>query len=354
MAEKTQWINREIARKEHTNSMNFAWLKELCALPGVSGREQEVRAWLTAHLPAGARHETDALGNLIVNRQTGGVMLCAHMDEVGLLITDITEDGLLRVAHVGGVDPAAYLGKQVLVGAAQLPGVVGLPPVHLLEGEAQHQIPKPEALAIDIGTANKAQAQALVRRGEFACFAPGFLRFGDGDHFIKSKALDDRVGCLILLELLHENPEMCAVFSAREEVGGAAACAAFALEPKAAIILETTTAADLPGVAGAARVCALGKGAVVPFMDGGTVYPFALYTLALRLAEQNGILVQTKSKIAGGNDARGIHVSRSGVPVITVSVPCRNLHSPSVVMRADDALAVHSLVKLLWKELSAP
>jgi len=331
--------------------MNLSWLEELCALPGISGREGPVRDWLTAHLPEGAEYYVDPLGSLIVNKKNAKVMLCAHMDEVGMIVTHVTEEGLLQFAHVGGVERAAYLGRQVFVGKQALPGVVGLAPVHLLEGDAKTSTPKQESLYIDIGAETREEALRHVRLGDSVVFAPGLTRFGDG--FVKSKALDDRLGCLLLLELLRAHPDLCAVFSAREEIGGAAGAAAFALEPKYAIVLETTTAADLPGVEGAQRVCALGGGAVVPFMDRGTVYPFDLYELAMETAKRHGIPAQTKTMVAGGTDAAGIHRARGGVPTLGLAVPARSLHSPALVVKESDAQAVYDLAELLWKELSS-
>ncbi|MDR0531502.1 MAG: M42 family peptidase [Oscillospiraceae bacterium] len=327
------------------------WLEELCALPGVSGREGPVRDWIIAHLPAGAAYRVDPLGNLIVNGGQEKVMLCAHMDEVGLIVTHITDEGLLKFDHVGGIERAAYLGRQVFVGKNALPGVIGVVPVHLLRAEAKKQLPAQESLCIDIGADSREAAARLVKPGDTATFEPGFTRFGEG--FVQSKALDDRVGCLILLELLWQNTGLCAVFSAREEVGGAAAAAAFALRPRCAVIIETTTASDLPGVSGAQRVCELGGGAVVPFMDRGTMYARELYERAMSLAKKAGIPAQTKSVIAGANDAHTIHTSAGGIPCIAISVPCRNLHSPGVVMRESDARAVFQLADLLWKELTA-
>ena len=345
--------------------MNLQWLEELCALPGISGREGPVRDWLIAHLPEGVEYDIDPLGSLIVNRGNAKVMLCAHMDEVGMIVTLITEEGLLKFANVGGIERAAYLGRQVFVGKKGRPGapgepvgslgwitgVIGLAPVHLLEGDDKTRLPKQESLCIDIGAENKEDAQQYVRLGDAVAFAPGLTRFGDG--YIASKALDDRLGCLILLELLHAHPELCAVFSAREEIGGAAGAAAFALAPQYAIVVETTTAADLPGIDGAQKVCVLGGGAVIPFMDRGTMYPFDLYELAMETAKRRGIPAQTKTMVAGATDARGIHMSRGGVPTLGLATPCRNLHSPALVVKESDAQAVYALAELLWEELSA-
>ncbi|MCL2299390.1 MAG: M42 family peptidase, partial [Firmicutes bacterium] len=143
------------------------------------------------------------------------------------------------------------------------------------------------------------------------------------------------------------------VFSAREEIGGAAGAAAFTLAPKYAVVVETTTAADLPGIEGAQRVCTLGGGAVVPFMDRGTLYPFELYEFAMEEAKRHNIPVQTKTMVAGGTDAAGIHRSRGGVPTLGLATPCRNLHAPALVVKESDAQAVYALAELLWKELMA-
>ena len=329
--------------------MNLQWLEELCALPGISGREGPVRDWLIAHLPEGVEFCVDPLGSLIVNKNNSKVMLCAHMDEVGMIITHITDDGLLKFAHVGGIERAAYLGRQVFVGKQGLPGVIGLAPVHLLDGDEKTRYPKQESLYIDIGAADKEDALRHVKLADYAVFAPGLTRFGDG--FLKAKALDDRLGCLLLLELLHAHSELCAVFSAREEIGGTAGAAAFALDPKYAIVLETTTAADLPGIDGAQRVCTLGGGAVVPFMDRGTVYLFDLYERAMALAKAHGISAQTKTMVAGATDAAGIHRARGGVPTLGLATPCRNLHSPALVVKESDAEAVYALAGLLWEQL---
>ena len=331
--------------------MNIQWLEELCVLPGISGREGPVRDWLIAHLPEGVAYDIDPLGSLIVNKKNSKVMLCAHMDEVGMIVTHITEEGLLKFAHVGGIERAAYLGRQVFVGKQSLPGVIGLAPVHLLDDDEKARLPKQESLYIDVGAENREDALRYVQLGDYVTFAPGLTRFGDG--YIKSKALDDRLGCLILLELLHAHPEMCAVFSAREEIGSAAGAAAFALAPQYAIVVETTTAADLPGIDGAQKVCVLGGGAVIPFMDRGTVYPFDLYECAIETAKRHKIPAQTKTMVAGATDAAGIHRSRGGVPTLGLATPCRNLHSPALVIKESDAEAVYALAELLWEELLA-
>ncbi|MCL2107332.1 MAG: M42 family peptidase [Oscillospiraceae bacterium] len=337
--------------------MNMAILEALCGLDGISGRETAVREYIQGILPKEACFRTDPLGNLIVEkpgaRRPGHtVMLCAHMDEVGLILTHITEDGFCGFAHVGGIDRRAYIGRPVRVGKRAVPGVVGLKPTHLCAGDEKKAIPRLESLYIDIGADSREEARAMVAPGDSVVFSSAFVRFGEAH--IKARAIDDRVGCAILLELLHQALpyDILAVFSAREEIGGAARAAAFALAPDYAIVIETTTAADLPGVSGAEQVCRLGGGAVVPFMDKASLYPYELYERAMVLAREHGIPAQTKTLIAGGNDAGSIQHSREGIPALAVSVPCRGLHSPCVTMKESDAEAVLALTGLLWEELS--
>ncbi|MDR1734911.1 MAG: M42 family peptidase [Oscillospiraceae bacterium] len=330
--------------------MNLRYLEELCALPGVSGHEDAVRDWIELHLPADCSYRTDRLGNLIVTKAGAKApcftVLFAHMDEVGFIVTDTAEDGFLHFDTVGGIDKQSVIGKRLQFG--ERIGVVGIKPTHLCKGAEGESIPDIPSMYIDMA------GETSIERGDVLTFPVGFTRFGEG--YIRSKALDDRLGCLSLLELLCADDlpyALTCVFSAREEIGGAAAGAAYALRPDSAIVAETTTAADLPTVEGAERVCALGKGAVVPFMDKGTLYPKHLYDLAYKTAAANSIPIQTKTKIAGGNDARGVTASGCGVPTITVSVPCRYLHGPSVVAKESDCEAASALIRLLWERMSA-
>lgn len=329
-------------------------LKELCSLPGASGREDAVREYLIGRITAAqADYEVDALGNLLVRKKGAErakkrVMLAAHMDEVALIVTYITEEGYLKFSPVGGIDPRVLFGRSVFVGEKMLPGVIGSMPVHLLEKEDLKKIPDFDKLYIDIGAASAAEAQAAVRLGDIACFDSGFVPFGE--RRIKAKALDDRAGCAILLKMIESDQpyDLTFAFTVQEEVGlRGAGAAAYQLNPDYAIVVETTTAADIAGVEPHKRVCALGKGAVVSFMDRSTIYDQKLYSFAFSLAERKNIRCQTKTVIAGGNDAGAIHKSRGGVKTVAVSVPCRYLHSPSCVIEEGDLYDTADLVRAL-------
>lgn len=334
-------------------------LKTLCELNGTSGREEAVREFLIAHLPKDASYTVDALGNLIVekrgaNRAKNKVMLASHMDEVGLIITYITEDGFLRFACVGGIDSRALFGKAVKVGEQGVSGVIGGKAVHQLTKDEKNTVPEAEDLLIDIGARSKAEAESLVSLGDNAYFDSEYIEFGDG--FIKSKAIDDRAGNLIMLEMLQSDLpyDMTFCFTVQEEIGTRGAAAVTdTVAPDYAIVLESTTASDLPDVSGYRQVCKTGGGAVVGFMDRGTVYDKSLYDLAFRLAKENGIPCQTKTMVAGGNDASAIHKTAGGVKTVAVSVPCRYIHSASCVAKKEDIDSVARLARVLSETLAA-
>ena len=333
-------------------------IKELCLLSGISGRENEVRNYIIGQIKDHAEYSIDPLGNLLVfkkgkNPAKNKVMLDAHMDEVGLIITAITSEGYLRFAKVGGIDTRVIIGRPVRVGDKSVSGVIGIKPVHLVEKSAEADIPKADDLYIDIGAKNREEAEALVRLGDAAWFAGDFVEFGNG--FIKSKALDDRAGCAILIEMIKSELEYDAwfSFSVQEEIGTRGAqTAAFTLAPDYAIVVETTTAADISGVKDEKRVCLCGKGGVVSFMDRSTLYSRELFDKAFEIAEKNGIACQPKTLVSGGNDAGAIHKSRGGVKVLTVSVPCRYLHSPSCVIKYSDVEESLKLIKAMAEELA--
>lgn len=333
-------------------------LKTLCELNGTSGREDAVRTFLIAHLPKDASYTVDALGNLIVEkrgakRAESKVMLASHMDEVGLIITYITDDGFLRFACVGGIDSRALFGKAVRVGEQGISGVIGGKAVHQLTKDEKNTVPEAEDLLIDIGASSKAEAEALVHLGDNAYFDSEYIEFGDG--FIKSKAIDDRAGNLIMLEMLQSDLpyDMTFCFTVQEEIGTRGAAAVTdTVAPDYAIVLESTTASDLPDVSGYRQVCKTGGGAVVGFMDRGTVYDKSLFDLAFRLAKENDIPCQTKTMVAGGNDASAIHKAAGGVKTVAISVPCRYIHSASCVAKKEDIDSVARLARVLSKTLA--
>lgn len=328
-------------------------LKELCALDGVSGCEDAVRSYIKEKAtPYADEIRVDALGNLIVfkkgKKATGNtLLLAAHMDEVGLIVRSITEEGYLKFSCVGGIDRRVLLSKPVTVGPNRIPGLIGMKPIHLTTAEERKSIPEIKELCVDIGAKDKESAEKLVSVGDYIAFSSDIVEFGEG--FIKAKAIDDRAGCAVMLELLKEDlPMDCTfAFTVQEEIGCKGAMgAAFSVAPSIALILETTTAADLAGVEGEKKVCCLGDGPVVPFMDNGSIADRKLYELTRTLAKENNIPWQTKHMVAGGNDARAIQRSREGVRTVVMSAAVRYLHAPSTVACVRDFEYIHKLSRL--------
>ena len=333
-------------------------LKMLCAASGVSGDEGEAREIIRAYAEKYADEITeDTLGNLIVfkrgiKRSEKKLMLCAHMDEVGVIATAITDDGYVKFAGAGGIDRRVLVGKRVFFGKNHVPGIIGCAAVHQLSGAARESVPKVEDMYIDIGASSREAAEQLLEIGDTGAFDGEALEYGDG--FVRIKAIDDRVGCAVMLKLLEDELpiDTTFVFSVQEEIGARGAMtAAFSVEPDIALVVEGTTAADLPDVSDGKRVCELGKGAVIPFMDGGTVSDRELYKLITTAAEREGIPWQTKKYISGGTDAQVIQRSRGGVKTLGIAAPVRNLHSPACVAKMSDIMYVIALAKLFLSEM---
>lgn len=330
-------------------------LKDLCLLNGTSGREDAVRNYIIEKIKDKCEYSVDALGSVIAFKKgrkapDKKVLVAAHTDEVGFIITDITDDGYLRFAPVGGIDAAVVLGRRVDINGIK--GVVGAKAVHLLSDDEKKNEPAFDKLAIDIGAADKAEAEKAVSLGDCAYFASDYCEFGDG--FIKSKALDDRIGCMLMIELINSDLEYDTYFcfNVQEEVGlRGSGCSAYAVKPDVAVILESTTAADIDGVTGGDKCCVLGKGPVVSFMDGRTIYDKQIFDLAFEVAKENNIKIQTKTKIAGGNDAGAIQKSGAGCRVAAVSLPCRYIHSGSSVVKIGDIEEIRRFLPLFLSKL---
>ncbi len=334
-------------------------IKELCLLPGVSSFEEPVRAFIRAKAePYADQIRTDALGNLIVlkkgRRSTGNrLLLAAHMDEVGLIIRAITDEGYLKFSAVGGIDRRVLIGKPVRVGEQGIPGVIGLKAYHLVSAEEEKSVPKLEEFYIDIGAKNREEAEARVNLGDCAVFDSDVVEFGDG--FIKAKALDDRAGCAVMLELLKEDLPMDVTFAftVQEEVGTRGAfAAAFSVTPEIALVLETTTAADLAGAPAHKQVCAPGQGPVILYMDNGSIADRALFERMRTLAEEHHIPWQTKHYLAGGNDASAIQRTKTGVRTLVLSTAVRYLHAPASVAAVRDFDGILRLARLFIASLA--
>jgi putative aminopeptidase FrvX len=327
-------------------------LKEYTEAFGVSGSEKEIREIIKNNVEKLGDLKLDKLGNLILHKKGIGkrVMIAAHMDEVGFIVTSIKDDGRIKFAPVGGIDPRILISKRVVFGRSKVLGVIGSKPIHLQSQEERKTPLKLDQLFIDIGASNKEEVQKHIKIGDYATFESKYVDMGK---YIKSKALDDRVGCAIVTEILKEDYslDMYGVFTVQEEVGlRGAGVAAFAIEPEIAIVIEGTTCADI------ARdekdfVTTVGQGPAVSIMDASSAANGQLLRRIVEVAEKNNIPYQYRRGKVGGNDAGKIHRSKEGCITATISVPTRYIHSPISMISKQDYENTLELVKLVLANL---
>ena len=326
-------------------------LKRLSEACGGPGQEDEVRNLIRDEVtPLVDEISTDALGNLITlrrgNQEGPRVMIAAHMDEVALMIMAIESSGLLKFNPIGGIDPRVLVAKTVVIGKNRVPGVIGSKPIHLQRPEEREKAISINEMFIDIGVSIKSEAEKLVKIGDLDYFSTKFAEIGN-DKF-KGKAFDDRVGCSLLIDLLHDRYDfpLYGVFTVQEEVGlRGAGVAAHRIQPDIALVLEGTTASDVPETPEHKHATSVGKGPCITIMDSSVIPDPRLVATLLQIASENEIPVQIRRNTAGGTDAGKIQSSRSGVRVATISIPCRYIHSPVAVMSKADYDNALKLVK---------
>ncbi|HCX62279.1 MAG TPA: aminopeptidase [Clostridiales bacterium] len=328
------------------------FLKELTELSGVSGNEYEVRNYIKNKLKEiGCEFYIDKLGNVVAHnkgKKNKKIMVAAHMDEVGLIVSHIDSDGFIKFQAVGGIDQRVLNSKVVTIGENKINGVIGSKAVHLMKGEEREKSIPIDKLYIDIGTDSKSETEKLVNIGDYAAFKSDYVEFGED--LIKAKALDDRAGCSALLELLSMklDAEFYGVFTVMEEVGcRGAQAAAYSLEPDFSIVLEGTVSADMPEIKDHSKVTSVGKGVAISLMDSSTLYDIDEVRKVEKIALDNNIPYQLRKSSAGGNDAGVIHKTKSGSRVVAISVPCRYIHSSVNVASINDYNSVVQLAKLV-------
>ncbi len=332
-------------------------LKKLTEASGVSGNEYEVREIIIGEIKDCVDEiRVDKIGNIIAYKKgkinTPKLMVTAHLDEVGLIITDIKDSGLLKFITVGGIDKRILVSKSVKVGKDNIPGVIGAKPIHLQKREEWEKALDINQLYIDIGVTNKEEAEKLVSIGDYVTFNSECLEFGN--NLIKAKALDNRVGCSLLVDLLKEESTFSfyGVFTVMEEIGlRGAGPAAYSVEPDISIILEGTLCSDMPKAEVHEVSTSLGKGPAISLMDRTTIYDIKLREKIVAIAENNNIPYQYRKTTFGGNDSGKIHLEKSGSITTTISVPCRYIHSPVSVMSKEDYENTFKLLKAILREM---
>ena len=347
-------------------------IRKLSTAFGPSGCEDEVRELILEQIQGDCNsYRIDKAGNLIACVCGRGpdynaeaprrILLSAHMDEVGLMVTEITEEGYLKFGTVGGIDPRVLCGRHVIVGdKRKLHGVIASKAIHLQTPEERTKATPVKSMYIDIGAKTREEALKHVSVGDCAVFDSEFVIFGKDGCSMKGKALDDRAGCALLIEImrsLYRTPanmpfDVYFSFTTCEEVGiSGANVAAFGVKPDTAIILEATGVNDLPG-AGRNFVSKQGEGGTLSLCDRGTVYDMCFINYARRTAEAKGLKCQLKQAFTGGTDAAHIQRALTGVRVLGLSLPTRYIHSASCVARVEDYEQTRELVIAMlqdWK-----
>ncbi len=334
-------------------------LKNLTEAVGVSGAEKKVRLLIRDLIIDHVDEwRVDTMGNLIALKKGTGasdlrVMVDAHMDEVGLMITSIETNGTLKFEGVGGFDNRALLGKMVQIGPKKLAGVIGARPIHLLKANQRNNVVKIDAMRIDIGAKNKDAASGKVKLGDCAAFVTNYEEIGPT---AIGKAFDDRAGCAALIELLRAEPypfDLYAAFTVQEEVGlRGAGAAAHGIKPDAAFILECTPAYDLPNENDVSPNVALGKGPSIYVMDRGTIQDPLLVSLITKTAVSHNIPFQIRQPGGGGTNTAAIQRTHGGVPAATIAVPGRYAHTPAMMINLDDYANVVKLAGAVLRSLT--
>lgn len=322
-------------------------LKELSELNGVSGDESRVRAFITREINKHAADLTeDAYGNLIVRNGKGKkpkIMLAAHMDEVGLMITGIEKTGLLRFQAIG-IMPNVLMAKRVSIGKDNVLGVIGHKPIHLAKGDDLKKIPKMKDLFIDIGASSKEAASKIVQVGDYATFD---TQYGENGDIIRGKAFDNRIGCFILLQLIkHSELPMYCVFTVQEEVGlRGARIAAHRLKPSVAFAIDTTSSGEWPEERDLPQYPMIGFGPAITIADRSVICDEKVVRILRETAEREEIPYQMKRPMVGGTDAGTMHLVEAGVRAGVVSIPARYIHSPLAYASKKDISATTDLVR---------
>ena len=324
-------------------------LKELCEAPGVPGCEDAIRKIVIRELKALCTSiKTDMLGNVIGFKRGSGpaknrrrVMIAAHMDEIGFIVTHVDDNGFLRVDPVGGINPKTIIAQRVWVfGKKKLRGVIGSKPIHIMKEEERKKPATIDEIFIDLGLPGK-QVKKLVEPGDPVVLEQSYAEIGDT---VCCKALDDRVGVYVMIESLKKakkaQADIYAVGSVQEEVGlRGAVTSAFDVDPHVGIALDVTLACDVPGAGKHQQITALGEGTAIKLKDSSSLSNPKLVKKLRAIAKKGRIKHQLEILPRGGTDAGAMQRTRGGVAVCTISIPTRYVHSVVEMAHRDDIQA---------------
>ncbi|MGD8546298.1 MAG: M42 family metallopeptidase [Candidatus Bathyarchaeota archaeon] len=332
------------------------YLQKLSDACGVAGREDEVKGLMKDFLePFVDEVKEDKLGNIIGilggKEESPKVMLAAHMDEIGLLIKNISKKGFLRFAKVGGIDDRILIAQKVIVNTEKGPlhGIIGSKPPHIQKEVERKKVVTFDKLFIDVGAKDQEEANRMgVRIGDPVSFDIKYDNIGED--IVIGKAFDDRIGCAVMIETMKrlENSgcTVYAVGTVQEEVGlRGATTAAFGIHPDVGIAIDVTVAGDVPEVKEVEAPIKMGEGPSLTVADRGLITHPKILKMLIEAAEENEIPYQLETGLPGSTDAARISLSREGVPSGVISVPTRYIHSPTAMLSLED---VENAVKLTF------
>lgn len=329
-------------------NFNSELVKKLVNIYSPSGDENNIREFIKDEIKDFVDEvEIDSLGNLIARKKGKGkkIMLAAHMDQIGLMVTDIDDKGFLRFTNIGGISPVLSLGQKVIFKNGTV-GVIFAEPVDNI-GKL-----KLENMFIDIGVLNKEEAEKKVSIGDICVYESGF---SENDNVIFSKCLDDRIGCFVLIETLkrvkNSDNDLYFVFTVQEEVGlRGARTSAYKINPDLGIAIDVTSSGDTPKAKRFA--VSLNKGTAIKVKDNSILTHPKVRELMAEVAEENSIPYQMEVLEFGGTDSGAIHLTREGIPTGAISIPTRYVHSTvEMSSKKDINYSVDLLVKLLEKTI---
>jgi len=329
-------------------------IKKLTEIHGVSGCEDAVRDIIIEEIkPYCDSLRIDKMGNVIAlkkgkSKKRKKIMLGAHMDEVGFMIRSIDESGTLKFLIAGSIDKRVLIGKRVLVGKERIPGVISYKSVHI-QKEEYNVLPKIDKLSIDIGCTEKKETEKFVSIGDYAVFATEYEERGD---ILKGKAFDDRLGCYAIIDILKSKfkHDIYGVFFVQEEIGlRGSPTSAFSIEPNYAIVLESTSAADMPHEKDEADFPKMQEGVVITISDKSFFVNKDFLSLVKQTAKENKIKFQFKQPMIGSTDAGMIHTTKTGIKTMVFAVPSRYIHSPVCFASMKD---LESMIELTKKTIN--
>lgn len=337
-------------------------LKKLSDAPGVSGFEEEIRNIIIDELKDHVDEvEVDQMGNVITTRkgkpEGKKIMLAAHMDEIGLMIRYIDKNGFIKFSKIGGINDQMLLNQEVTIHTdnGEVTGVIGSKPPHRMKESERKKILDYENMFIDIGAKTKEEAETRVKLGDPITIKQEFTELGN---FYKGKALDNRIGCAIMIEVMKRaetDATLYGVGTVQEEVGlKGAKTSAFKLNPDMALALDVTIAGDHPGIKEEDAPAKMGKGPAVILVDAsgrGLITHPMVKELIITAGNEDVIPYQLEVSEGGTTDATAIHLTREGIPTGVISPPTRYIHTPVSVVDMEDVENAVNLILAVLKRL---